>query len=283
MTATQVCSECLHPRPGRHRTKCAAGLADLFATIDDRWPEVQLIGAQKLKTAGLGESAQAGYESTPLIDLTRYAHLDHNSKWWPCGPDDVGRPTFGVWVILGYWEQTAAKVRGEYRNGDWVIHQPWIADMVADLRTLGAQLRAATGDPMPKPVGWCTQILAVRIDSGPGEDGFLRCGEPVYMPEDPTPRGRDESIRGLPEISCPHPLCDAVYRAADLIRLKLAAEQDARRRPPDHPSVIQGVEQRVHVPRRIVQDPVRPWAWVTTEMYEAAREALRVAERVAAG
>ena len=222
MSATPICAECLHPRPDRHKTRCTTGLGELFATIDERDP---LLSIERDRRNALGEGNSPGFVSTPPIDLTARAHMDYASKPYKLGPDDVDRPTLSVARTLGYWASKAAAVGGNCRDLPWVVHQPWIGDMVADLRTLAAQLLAATGEPLPKPIGRCTRVIGIVNRE------IVVCGEPLYMPARTQPRGDDESIRDLPEIRCPHPECGERYTGADLIRLKLAAEHDQRHRP----------------------------------------------------
>lgn len=237
MTATPatICVECMHPRPDRHKTRCTVGIGQLFATIDEH---ADLLSIERDRLNPMGEGNTPGFVSSPPIDLTARAHQDPASSPYRYGPDDVDRPTLSVDRTLGYWAGKGWAVGGDYRDLPWVVHQPWLGDMVADLRTLAAQLLAATGEPLPKPIGKCTRVLGIV------QREILVCDEPLYMPAGTEPRGRDESIRDLPEIRCPHPQCGERYTGADLIRLKLADEHDRRRTRSGLMSTTEGVHQR---------------------------------------
>lgn len=252
----ELCTACNHPRPGRHKTKCTVGLEELFDVIEERTLMLELT-PQKL---GMGEGGAHEFESKPPINLTARAHMDPNSKPWPLGPDDVNKPTLSVDRTLYEWQQASEAVGGHYRDVEWVIWQPWLGDMVNALRILARQLKAATGDPEPTPVGHCLAVI--------GLDGteLLYCQEPLFMP-DTEPRGDDESIRDLPAITCPEPSCGRTYSGADLIRLKLA-EDPPERLPSALRSALDGVPQNPEFP-----DGQPRWGWQTTKAFEDAREA----------
>jgi hypothetical protein len=262
-----TCSECNHPRPERHKTKCTIGLDELFDTIDERRNLLSLT-PQKL---GIGEGGSHEFESKPPINLTTRAHQDPASLPFPVGPDDVDRPTLSVSRTLTGWLLISERAGGHFRDGPWVMHQPWVGEMVADLRRLAGQLMAATGDPPPNPIGFCTRELwaggTLIVDEN---DEPLTCGEPLFMPDtgvDGEPREADASVADLPEIECPHPECDMVYTAAALLRLKLAAEADRKRRPVALRSSIEGV------PQRAGYGLARDWYYLTTEAYDARESA----------
>lgn len=257
-----LCEVCLHPRPGRHKTKCTTGLTELFDTIDDRRERLELTPAK----LGMGEGGAHEFESKPPINLTVRAHQDPNSSPWRLGVDDVDRPTLSVDGTLTYWWVTARKVGGDYRDVAWVVWQPWIGDMVNALRILARQLRAATGDPEPTPIGHCLKVIGID------EHELIYCREPLFMPES-APRGDDESIRDLPAITCPEPSCGRVYQGAELIRLKLAEETPHHR----HSTLVSTVQGAPQNPAHPDGQPV--WRWLTTDQYEAAREAERQAAR----
>lgn len=254
----QLCEVCLHPRPGRHKTKCTVGLEELFHTIEERTLLLELT-PQKL---GMGEGGAHEFESKPPINLTARAHQDPNSKPFPLGPDDINKPTLSVDGTLNEWAQASARVGGDYRDVEWVVWQPWLGDMVNALRILARQLKAATGDPEPTPIGHCLAVI------GLDEHQLLYCAEPLYMP-DTEPRGDDESISTLPEIRCPEPSCGRTYTGAELIRLKLAEDPPERRHDALR-SALDGLPQHPAHP-----DGQPKWGWQTTEQFEDAREAER--------
>lgn len=263
----ELCDVCAHPRPDRHKTRCTIGLTELLVTIDERWPELRLT-PQRL---ALGDGGAHEFESRPPINLTARAHQDPASSPWKLGPDDVDRPTLSVLGTIDYWAEKALAAGGKFDDVGWVVFQPWISDMVRDLRILARQLRAATGDPEPAPIGHC---LAVR-GMHPVLHELVYCGEPLYMP-DTEPRGDDEPVRNVPEIRCPEPLCGRTYTGAELIRIKLAEDRPEREHS-DLASAKQGV------PQRLGPSFEPDWGWLTTQKYEQLRaqhEATRSAARL---
>lgn len=100
------------------------------------------------------------------------------------------------------------------RHLDWISRQEWVTDFADDLRQLHAQLKTATGDGKPSPVGHCIELL----DTG-------ECGAPIFMPRGEKPRAPDEPIRDLPELRCGS--CGSTYTGRRLILLKLNGEKRA--------------------------------------------------------
>lgn len=96
---------------------------------------------------------------------------------------------------------------------DWLTRQPDVVELDACSRKLLAQLRPATGDPAPTPVGYCIEQLEDR-----------ECGHPVFMPPS-DPRPPDEPVRDLPTLTCGG--CGSRYTGERIIRLRLAREQQA--------------------------------------------------------
>lgn len=251
-----TCPECSHPRFDRHTSKCTFGLQLLFEIIDDRLPDV----TWEKQRAQLGEGGGAGgFESSPPINVHNYSMCSHASGLYPEAPDDFGTPL--PIRVLYYWEERAAKAGGDYRDGPWVVHQPFIGDMVADLRRLATQLKSATGDPPPRPIGKCQRTL------GLGEHELIVCGEPLYMPDVPAGEHRGTvTVWDCPTVRCPRPECGEEYSGAALLRLKLIADREARHRRSDLVSGGEGPKQRDG------SGLTREWRWLTTEAYEAARE-----------
>lgn len=213
-----ICAECCHPRPDRHTSKCTVGLAQLFEIIDDRLPDV----TWQKQRAQLGEGGGAGgFESCPPINVHNYSMLSYDSGLYPEAPDDYGTPI--PTRILVYWEQRAAQVGGSHRDGPWVVHQRFIGDMVADLRQLATQLKSATGDPPPRPIGKCQRTI------GLGARELIVCGEPLYMPEVPETSYRGTvTVWDCPTVRCPRPECREEYTGSALLRLKLIADRERR-------------------------------------------------------
>jgi hypothetical protein len=247
------CEDCEHPRPDRHHIRCKTHIWDLHQTIAERAPQLDIRPGKSSRDDG---GRPPGFESTPPINLHIRAQLDPESKPFPLGPDDVDRPPLSVDRTLGYWWALAIKARGDLGDLDWLVHQPWVENYVRDLRTLAAQLRAATGDPPPKPVARCLRVL------GLGDRELLYCGEDLFMP--PTePRGDDEPIRPneMPEIRCPNPRCGHTYTGVELLRLKLANEQ-----PPARPATNHSAREGSWL-RPAAGD--HDWRWPSFEVEEA--------------
>jgi hypothetical protein len=232
-----ICAECCHPRPDRHTSKCTVGLAELYRIIDDRLPDV----TWRKQRAQLGEGGGAGgFESSPPINLHNYAMLSYASKVDPIGPDDTGPlPVYVLWQ----WERKAANVGGDWRDVKWVVHQPWIGDLVADLRTMAVQLRSATGDPPPRPIGKCQRTIGLGVRE------LIVCGEPLYMPEVPETSYRGTvTVWDCPTVRCPRPECREEYTGSALLRLKLIADRERRYSRSGLVSCREGVPQRMAGP-----------------------------------
>lgn len=97
------------------------------------------------------------------------------------------------------------------RHLDWAARQPWITELHTDVRRLIGQLHTATGNPKPKPVAWCIQIL------DDGQD----CDTPIYMP---TPK---RNQLDLPRLHCGG--CGHDYTGAAIARLKISNELEGKR------------------------------------------------------
>lgn len=102
---------------------------------------------------------------------------------------------------------------------DWIAAQPWVPAAWEQLRTVQSSLRAAVGDPAPRPVGQCWVL--VNDDGRPDDAGRWRCATPLYMPEQP-PRAPDEPVQ-LPGLRCSG--CGWHYTGAELVQLGRMVEQ----------------------------------------------------------
>jgi hypothetical protein len=233
-------------------------MAELWETIDDRLPDV----TWWLQSSGLGEGRPSGFASSPPINLHNYAMLSYASHVDRVGPDDSG--PLPVYQVLAHWDRVASAAGGDLRNLAWIKHQPWIGDLVADLRTIAVQVKAATGEPPPRPIGRCRRIL------GLGEGELVVCGEPLYMPEparteivhstedaEPLTEVQQRLLDAIeadmpaptvwdcPTVRCPRPTCGEEYTGAALLRLKLIADQDRRHSRSNLLSASEGPHQRM--------------------------------------
>lgn len=114
---------------------------------------------------------------------------------------------------------------------DWMVGREDVAEVTADLRELRNQLRSATGDPNPKPLGHCIETACAecgtraeptattcRYCHGP----VAECAAAIFMPAS-EPRAPDEPIADLPTLRCTS--CGGEYTGRRLILLRLAGEK----------------------------------------------------------
>jgi hypothetical protein len=208
-----ICLVCL--RNDAHRYSCD----DCTNTTRRRLREIELY-AQWLATPAMLEPTRGttgrrspGYSSRPPARDDVLVMLDHRSRTEPTGPDDEDTP---AWSILGTLYAVATYVRGHahdhaprrltlaselgYLLGrlDWCATQPWADVVLADVRQLHAQARAAAGDRPPNSLGTCTEP---------------DCGGAVYPARLRDPDG--SRYDGARCKRCGHP-----YTGLDLVRLR---------------------------------------------------------------
>jgi hypothetical protein len=163
-----------------------------------------------------------GFESMPPLNLHVVALRDPRTL---PSDDDPVRSIPGT--ITAIAESVAADINerpgmGAYARGvdgmcGWlssrleaVTRLPWADDLYRDLRHLRDALRAAHGEPLPRPVGHCTNTITAAGLDGPGSHSNAPCGGPLYAPPAPT---RATTIR------CGR--CGHVYDGLDQLRLSL--------------------------------------------------------------
>jgi hypothetical protein len=180
-----------------------------------------------------------GFRSTPPCNLHVVAIRDPRSRPTPTGRDDAwGEPAAAETGLAnlarGIWDDL--DVHGpDLPNGDVTTGgvpglSAWLHAHVLDLTAhpdaaaihgyltgLVDQLRIAAGDPRDKPVGWCIDLIHV-----PGKTERVECGAPLYLP---PPRPGVEVPASEPVLSCRR--CGRRYAGRDLVRLRLANEQEA--------------------------------------------------------
>lgn len=153
-----------------------------------------------------------GYSSKPPLDMNAAALRDPRTR-----PMELGEPhsPLNLFITWGRWLRQARgqaelqyrevgedlvilHIEGEYllHALDWITRQEWVTTFAGQLRVVVRQLRAATGEPNPRPCGWCT---AVYPDDTP-------CGHPLFPPAE----GKD--------IRCG--ACSTTYDPVAQIRLK---------------------------------------------------------------
>ena len=95
------------------------------------------------------------------------------------------------------------------RHLDWTSRQAWIDELYGDLRDLRARLRTVTGDPPPRPIGRCPNLVD-QVDG----DGPEVCAAPLLVAP------YSDAVR------CPS--CARTWERAEWLRLGLLIEP-----PPD--------------------------------------------------
>lgn len=126
----------------------------------------------------------------------------------PGGVDVPGRRAPGADV--------AATSRWLWFHRDDIAAHPDFDDLWRDLTELRDQLRDATGDPVPRPVGKCRGLITIV-----GRDEHLPCLAPLYLP---VARPGGLTAATDPVLRCDY--CCRRYRYLDLLRLQLDRTRD---------------------------------------------------------
>lgn len=169
-------------------------------------------------SSGAGEGRRGpGFHSKPPLNLHVAALRDPRTL-----PEVLGDPHNAL-ALLHAWANFTRRERGQelprrctlaaetqylLANLDYITRQPWITELVAQLRVVQAQLRAATGEPNPRPVSYC--IAPIKDEHGTFIDW---CNHPLFPPRE-----------GEMNIRCSG--CAATYDPMEQIKLRIANEQD---------------------------------------------------------
>jgi hypothetical protein len=167
---------------------------------------------------GTGRRAP-GYGSRPPLDLHRAALRDPRTAPLELGDAHSPLNLFISWTTwmrvvrlqdpVGYSSLDALAILDfEWRyltNAmDWITRQPWVPRFDEQVRAVVSQLRTATGEPNPRPVGTCNATLG-------GEGIPVECGFPIFPPRP-----------GTLNIVCGG--CGALYEPLDQIRMVTQAK-----------------------------------------------------------
>jgi hypothetical protein len=180
-----------------------------------------------------------GFRSTPPCNLHVVAMRDPRSRPDPRGRDDVSgepRPVETALANLarGLWDhldlQGPDLPNGDVTPGGVPALAGWLHAHVEQLTAhpdagaialflgqLVEQLRTAAGDPRDRPVGRCIEWIR-----DPHSLEQSECGAPLFLP---PPRPGVEVASDEPVLQCRR--CRRRYAGRDLIRLRLANEQEA--------------------------------------------------------
>lgn len=213
-------SLCILCPPARAKVTRSGGVTDwdchdrLTGQVNEIVTRYARLSARPQGGQGFGRRAP-GYHSRPPVNIHNAALRDPRTA-----PAELGDPhaplnlliTWASWMRgvrrqqrVAYPANTAdlavAFIEGEYltRSMDWITRQHWVVTFDAQVRVVVSQLRSATGEPNPRPVGWCAKPV-VR------EGKSYTCGHPLF-----PPRGS--------ELDIPCRGCGASYEPLDQIRI----------------------------------------------------------------
>lgn len=193
-------------RPGGYTDwPCHERLLGDLVEIVVRYAQLTAVPGQN---GGQGRRAP-GFESRPPVNLHVAALRDPRTR-----PIELGEPHSALNLFIT-WARWMRGHRGEaqpqyptndllvlHREGayltrsmDWVTRQEWVPTFAAQAKAVLSQLRSATGEPNPKPLGWCTTDVEGRV-----------CGHPLFPPS----AGRD--------IDCGS--CGTTYDPVEQVRLR---------------------------------------------------------------
>lgn len=191
---------------------CHDGLGQSIGEV--AWRYVRL-DASPSRAGDLGRRAP-GFGSRPPLNIHIAALRDRRTT-----PDRLGEPhnahrMLGSWANYVRVERSQDYVLSEglagatnylLANLDWITRQGWVPELAAQVRVVVSQLRSATGEPNPKPVGWCIEPI---ITAGTFTDW---CNHPLFPPHE-----------GELNIRCGG--CGVVYDPLRQIKLRIQNERD---------------------------------------------------------
>lgn len=191
----------------------------LSAGHDDPWTD-PLAGPRSV-LATLGGWARVAHEDLgdPLPRLARLAFTEVRRPVPTTDPDRLP-----AW--RSFWARravTAPDVQAVqalcswlHARTDWITAQPWIDELLPDVRHAASQLRSASGDPGGRAIGPCS--ATVDLDTGALDPlSTTLCGAELYAP---VPGTRDPGPIDLPSIRCN--TCGARWAGAALLQLARA-------------------------------------------------------------
>lgn len=163
---------------------CHARLHDQLVEIAERFA---LLSAAPGVGAVSGRRAP-GFHSRPPLNLHIAALRDPRTA-----PAELGEPHSAPNLLISWasWVRAARRqapatyaeltdqgivvAEAGYLTGsiDWLTRQPWITTLADQARVVLSQLRSATGDPNPRPIGFCTDDPLDRPT----------CGHPLFAPD----------------------------------------------------------------------------------------------------
>ncbi len=208
------------PRPLDKQRPLRDGGLTCWACHDTLGQTITEVGRRYLlldatpSTGGDGGRRSPGFGSRPPVNLHVAALRDPRTL-----PVELGDPHNAL-SLLRSWANAIRSARGpvlhpcesfvpgDTKFGSWITRQPAVTLMAEEFRAVQSQLRSATGEPNPKPVGYC--IKPTLTATGEFEDW---CNGPLFPPRD-----------GESDITCPQ--CEAVYEPLEQIKVKIQNEQD---------------------------------------------------------
>lgn len=190
-------------------TTCHDRLMSMLLDIAERYVR---ISAEPGSTGGDGGRRAPGFGSKPPCNLHNATLRDPRTV-----PDKPGGLHSAVNLMVS-WAGWVRIQRGQdpvaYRVGndnfvvseevtylrvslDWITRQPWVVTLAEQVRAVSAQVRSATGDRRPRPIGKCRHV---------DPDESEPCGHPLFPPRP----GHSNVVCGS---------CDTKYSALEQVRI----------------------------------------------------------------
>lgn len=200
-------------RPGEHRT--AASIPVLYRILDAQpGSGTEHVGG----FSGVFRSVPPGRLDVMALRDLRSAAADDADLWSVLGTLLAIAVQLDVRDINNHPSPIPRSVEGAcawlHLRIDELCAAAWVDDAFHDLRVIHRQLRAAAGDPAPRPLGPCWK----RVDDKGqlAEAGEWECGRPLHLPPQPL-KGMDEPVVLPVDLRCT--ACGGHYDRAEIVRV----------------------------------------------------------------
>lgn len=189
---------------------CHERLGDVLREIVKRYHALDATPGVAAST----ERRAPGFRSIPPLNLHVVALADPRTRVVEKGDPACAQRVYSEWANRIRRERRQRTIRQiidldrDYLTNsmDWITRQSWVSEFAEEIERVCAQLRSATGDPNPKPVGWCIELIEV-------EGAVKYCGHPLFPPRQ----------RGAQALECAG--CGTTYDLLRQARMALAREQ----------------------------------------------------------
>lgn len=222
------CASCgRHVEPAWHLCeRCSSSLADSLLEIASRYARVTAVPSSSPGRYDQTRSAKPG--SRPPLSMAAAEIRDDRSG----AVDKLDQWAWRICVERGYETSPDKTVDGAVeflnRHDDWIARWPRAGELCATVRKLRNHLRALTGEPNPKPIGYCFRNVD-RTDQNERDRleaaGFDpdECSGAIFLPD------RGEGDEYTPVVRCNgHERHE--YGGLDLARLKVHIDNEQRKK-----------------------------------------------------